>query len=56
MNTPAIHETIADRFLEAVVKLAASIRVGDPLDPPTALGPVTSLMHQQRVLEFVKVA
>jgi len=28
-----LHETIADRFLDDFVKLAMSIRIGDPLDP-----------------------
>jgi aldehyde dehydrogenase (NAD+) len=51
-----LHEKIADRFLEQFLKLAASIRLGDPLDPTTEMGPLTSRLHQQRVLEFCKVA
>jgi len=51
-----LHEKIADRFLEHFLKLAASIRVGNPLDPTTEMGPLTSKLHQERVLNFVKVA
>ncbi len=51
-----LHEKIADRFLEHFLKLAASIRLGDPLDPKTEMGPLTSKMHQERVLNFCKVA
>jgi aldehyde dehydrogenase (NAD+) len=51
-----LHEKIADRFLEHFLKLAASIRVGDPLDPATEMGPLTSKMHQERVLSFCQVA
>jgi acyl-CoA reductase-like NAD-dependent aldehyde dehydrogenase len=51
-----LHEKIADRFLEQFLKLAASIRVGNPLDPATEMGPLTSRLHQERVLEFCKVA
>jgi acyl-CoA reductase-like NAD-dependent aldehyde dehydrogenase len=51
-----LHERIAERFLDHFLKLAASIRVGDPLDPATEMGPLTSKMHQERVLNFVKVA
>ncbi|HUG73625.1 MAG TPA: aldehyde dehydrogenase family protein [Steroidobacteraceae bacterium] len=51
-----LHEKIADRFLEQFLKLAASIRIGNPLDPATEMGPLTSRMHQERVLEFCKVA
>ncbi len=51
-----LHEKIADRFLEHFLKLAASIRLGDPLDPATEMGPLTSKLHQERVLNFCKVA
>jgi acyl-CoA reductase-like NAD-dependent aldehyde dehydrogenase len=51
-----LHEKIADQFLEHFLKLAASIKIGDPLDPTTEMGPLTSKMHQERVLSFVKVA
>ncbi len=49
-----LHEKIADRFLEQFLKLAASIRVGNPLDPTTEMGPLTSKMHQERVLSFLQ--
>jgi acyl-CoA reductase-like NAD-dependent aldehyde dehydrogenase len=38
------------------VGLARSIRLGDPLDPATEMGPLTSRLHQQRVLDYVGVA
>lgn len=50
-----LHESIADEFLERFVTLAHSIRLGNPLDPTTEMGPLTSLQHQQRVLSFVDV-
>ena len=51
-----LHERIADEFIERFVALAASIRLGDPLDPATEMGPLTSPMHRDRVLAYVKVA
>jgi aldehyde dehydrogenase (NAD+) len=51
-----LQEKIADRFLEHFLKLAASIRLGDPLNPNTEMGPLTSKMHQERVLNFCNVA
>ena len=51
-----LQEKIADQFLDHFLKLAASIRLGDPLDPKTEMGPLTSKMHQERVLNFCKVA
>lgn len=51
-----LHERIADAFLERFVALAASIRVGNPLDPDTEMGPLTSRPHLERVLAFVDIA
>jgi len=51
-----LQEKIADRFLDHFLKLAASIRLGDPLDPKTEMGPLTSKMHQERVLRYCDVA
>lgn len=51
-----LHESIADAFLEKFVALAKSIRLGDPLDPSTEMGPLTSALHQERVLSYVDVA
>lgn len=37
-----VTERIADRFLDALVKQAATLRVGDPVDDTTQMGPVVS--------------
>jgi acyl-CoA reductase-like NAD-dependent aldehyde dehydrogenase len=51
-----LHESIADEFLDRFVSLARSIRLGDPLDGTTEMGPLTSAEHRDRVLGYVKVA
>ncbi|HUG49074.1 MAG TPA: aldehyde dehydrogenase family protein [Candidatus Limnocylindria bacterium] len=51
-----LHESIADEFLERFVSLAQSIRLGDPLDPQTEMGPLTSPRHRERVLGYVQTA
>jgi len=51
-----LHTSIADRFLDAFLGLARSIRLGDPLDPTTEMGPLTSRVHQERVLAYCDVA
>lgn len=51
-----LHERIAEDFLARFLKLAASIRLGNPLDPNTEMGPLTSTMHRDRVLGYCKVA
>ena len=50
-----LQESIADAFLEKFIALAESIRLGHPLDPHTEMGPLTSRLHQQRVLSYLEV-
>ena len=50
-----LHERIADEFLDRFLALARSIRIGDPLAETTEMGPLTSRMHQQRVLDYCNV-
>jgi betaine-aldehyde dehydrogenase len=51
-----LHERIADEFLDRFAALARSIRVGNPLDAATEMGPLTSAQHRDRVLSYVEVA
>jgi len=51
-----LHEKIADEFLERFLALTRSIRVGNPLDPQTEMGPLTSRGHRDRVLSYIEVA
>jgi acyl-CoA reductase-like NAD-dependent aldehyde dehydrogenase len=51
-----LHEKIADAFLDKFLTLARSIKLGNPLDPATEMGPLTSQQHRDRVLNYVKVA
>ena len=51
-----LHEKIADEFLDGFLSLAGSIRLGNPLDPSTEMGPLTSLGHQEKVLAYTEIA
>jgi aldehyde dehydrogenase (NAD+) len=51
-----LHEKIADPFLEGFLKLASSIRIGNPLDAATEMGPLTSTIHRDRVLDYCRIA
>ncbi len=51
-----LHESIADEFIDRFVALAESIRLGDPLDPSTEMGPLTSARHRDRVFGYVDTA
>lgn len=49
-----VEDTIYDRFLAEFVDRANLIRVGDPLDPATEIGPLISESHLRRVLNFIE--
>jgi acyl-CoA reductase-like NAD-dependent aldehyde dehydrogenase len=51
-----LHESIADEFLERFIKLAGSLRVGNPLNLDTEMGPLTSRQQRDRVLSYCDVA
>mgnify|MGYP001403144876 FL=1 len=49
-----VQESIADKFVKAVVERAKKIRVGDGFDPATEMGPIVSRTHQERVEGYIK--
>lgn len=51
-----VHESIADEFLEKLVRLAGSIALGDPKDRATEMGPLTSALHRDRVMSYLDIA
>ena len=51
-----LHDGIADEFLDRFLTLARSIKVGNPLDPSTEMGPLTSIQHRDRVFGYMDVA
>ena len=51
-----LHEKIADEFLDKFIKLAQSIKIGNPLDMSTEMGPLTSLGHRDKVLGYCDIA
>jgi gamma-glutamyl-gamma-aminobutyraldehyde dehydrogenase len=48
-----VHRSIADRVLDRIIARAGTIRVGDPLDPATEMGPLVSAAQRERVLSYV---
>jgi aldehyde dehydrogenase (NAD+) len=51
-----VHEDIADDFVDRFVRLSKGVRVGDPKDPATEMGPLTSPGHRDRVLSYMDIA
>jgi gamma-glutamyl-gamma-aminobutyraldehyde dehydrogenase len=48
-----VQSGIADEFIARVADKAAGIRVGDPLDPSSEMGPIVSAAQLDRVLDYV---
>ena len=51
-----VHSSIHDAFVDQLGKRAAAIRVGDPFDPETQMGPLVSREHCERVLHYISLA
>ena len=51
-----LHEKIKDKFLSAFVSAAKSLRIGDPTDPGTDLGPMVSKQERETSEKFVQAA
>jgi 5-carboxymethyl-2-hydroxymuconic-semialdehyde dehydrogenase len=51
-----VHASLYEQVITAVAARAKNIRVGDPLDPETELGPLIRPEHHARVLEYIESA
>jgi acyl-CoA reductase-like NAD-dependent aldehyde dehydrogenase len=48
-----VERRVLDEFLAAMAPVVEGIRVGDPLDPATEMGPLISAGHREKVASFV---
>lgn len=51
-----VQRAVADEFIQRFVERAQAIRVGDPLDMKTEVGPLSNAAHYARVCSFVDIA
>jgi betaine-aldehyde dehydrogenase len=49
-----VERRIHDQFLEAMVEKARAIRLGDPMDRATRMGPLVTGAHRERVAGYVE--
>jgi betaine-aldehyde dehydrogenase len=49
-----VEQGIHDAFVEALVEKARKIRLGNGMEPETAMGPLISAAHREKVMGFVK--
>jgi len=50
-----VHEQVYDRFLEQFVARTRALRVGDPLDPRSQMGPSVSRGQLETVMKYVEI-
>jgi aldehyde dehydrogenase (NAD+) len=51
-----LEDSIHDAFLERLVALARTARMGNPMDPGTQVGPITTQPQYRKVLEYIDLA
>ncbi len=51
-----VQESIHDRFVERIVEVAKSAKIGDPMDADTNVGPVTTEPQYKKVLDYIDIA
>ncbi|SHI31511.1 aldehyde dehydrogenase [Pollutimonas bauzanensis] len=51
-----VQEDIYDVMLEKIIALTKTIRLGDPMDPATEMGPCSNAPQMNKVLEYIEVA
>jgi acyl-CoA reductase-like NAD-dependent aldehyde dehydrogenase len=49
-----LHESLYDEVMEQVVEMARAIRLGDPRDPASQMGPVNSAGHYRHVMNMIQ--
>jgi betaine-aldehyde dehydrogenase len=49
-----VEESIAPKFVAAVVERAKKIKVGDGFDPQTEMGPIISRAHEEKIESYIK--
>ncbi|MFC6487580.1 betaine-aldehyde dehydrogenase [Nitratireductor sp. GCM10026969] len=50
-----LQKGIYDRFLDRLTERTRAVRLGDPLDPDTHLGPLISAEQRERVLSYIEI-
>ena len=51
-----VHENVHDELVHLVAERAATIKLGDPNDPQTEMGPVANRQQYEKVLGYLKTA
>jgi acyl-CoA reductase-like NAD-dependent aldehyde dehydrogenase len=50
-----VHDSLVDEFVERIVERTMKLKIGDPMNMDTDLGPMISEQQMKRVLEYVAI-
>ncbi len=50
-----VQKGLHDRFVERLVERTKKIRIGDPLDPETQMGPLVSKAQHDKVADYIRI-
>jgi acyl-CoA reductase-like NAD-dependent aldehyde dehydrogenase len=51
-----VQQSIEQELIERIVERASAIRLGDPSDPETEMGPIANAAQYERILRYLQVA
>ncbi|SDJ53874.1 aldehyde dehydrogenase (NAD+) [Bradyrhizobium sp. Rc2d] len=51
-----VQNSIREAFTKRLIETAKMARIGDPMDPATNIGPVTTPAQYQKVLDYIEIA
>jgi aldehyde dehydrogenase (NAD+) len=51
-----VHRSIHDEFVERLLSLAKTARMGNPLDLSTQVGPITTQSQYEKVIDYIRIA
>lgn len=51
-----VQRSVYDEVTEKLVAFARTAKIGDPLDPDTQVGPITTLPQRMKVLDYIGIA
>ena len=49
-----VHNSIKDQYIEMLKAMVSQVKIGDPSDPETGMGPLISAAQRERVLAYIK--
>ncbi|MBT5240051.1 MAG: aldehyde dehydrogenase [Rhodospirillaceae bacterium] len=51
-----LQDSIHDEFLERLLDMAGQARIGDPMNPETQVGPITTEPQYRKIMDYIEIA